>query len=393
MGWNDLKRVAAHARVQVVGMVDVDRRNLYHERTDKFTDAARFADYREMLRKLGDKVDGVVISTPDHTHYPAARMAMEMNKAVYCQKPLTHTVAEARALTSLAKETGLVTQMGIHVHSAEAYRMAVNFLQQGVIGKVSKVYAWSNKSWGYDGAPYQGKDPVPEHLDWNLWLGGAGARPYLAEKYHPEQWRRLNDFGTGTLGDMGVHILDTPYGALGLTQPLSVTATCRPPNDFSHPTKNKVSYQFPGTKYTTERLELTWFDGAYANQLDQPELELEPGKELPGQGAMFIGEDGKRLLLPHVTGPQPLPRKLLANITKPVLESVNHYHQWVDAAMGKGACSAPFEYSGPLTSFVQLGVLSARFPGKTLLWDSARMRFTNHTAANQFLSKTYRTNY
>ena len=245
MGWRDLRSVASHPKVQIVGLADVDRTALEHERLLSYQDTARFADYREMLGTLGDKIDGVVITTPDHTHYTATLMAMNMGKAVYCQKPLTHEISEVYELAALAKEKNLVTQMGIQCHSADAYRMAVDFLQQGIIGKVSKVYAWSNKSWGDDGAAYAGSDPVPESLDWNLWLGSAATRPYLKDKYHSAKWRKTLDFGCGTLGDMGVHIIDTPYAALKLGQPHSVKVTCREPNQCSHPTKNIVEYEFP----------------------------------------------------------------------------------------------------------------------------------------------------
>jgi len=396
MGRGDLGRISSHPKVQVVGMADVDRNRLNDEKLNKFADAARFADYREMLRTLGDKIDGVVISTPDHTHYPATLMAMNLGKAVYCQKPLTHEIAEAYELAALAKKKKLVTQMGIQCHSADAYRMAVDFLQQGILGKVSKVYAWSNKVWGDDAAAYTGSDPVPEALDWDLWLGSAAERPYLKGKYHPGQWRKHLDFGCGTLGDMGVHIIDTPYAALKLGQPRSVKVTCRVPNHFSHPTKNIVEYEFPSTKYTTDKLQFTWFDGAYApNTAGQinPDLELEAGKSLPPQGAMFIGEDGQRLLLPHLSAPQPLPRSLLGNISKPVLKPANHYHQWVDAGMGNGTCSADFEYAAPLTTGVLLGVVGNRFPEQTLQWDGDAMRFTNNEDANKLVSRSYRKDY
>ena len=395
MGGGDLGQVSRLPNVQVVGLADVDR-NALNGQGKRFADAARFADYREMLRTLGDKVDGVVISTPDHTHYPATLMAMNLGKAVYCQKPLTHEINEAYELAALAKEKNLVTQMGIQLHSTSANRMTVDLLQQGIIGKVSKVYAWSNKNWGADGAAYYGSDPIPENLDWNLWLGSAAARPYLQGKYHHGQWRKSLDFGCGTLGDMGIHIIDTPYSALNLSAPRSVKVTCREPNHVSHPTQNIAEYEFPGTDYTTDTLQLTWFDGAYAPQTAEqinPDLELEAGKTLPPQGAMYIGEDGHRLLMPHQSGPQPLPRSLLASIVKPKLEAVNHYHQWVDAGMGNGTCSAAFEYAGPLTSTVLLGVVGNRFPGQTLQWDGANMRFTNNKAANQLVSRTYRTGY
>lgn len=395
MGGGDLRQVSKHPNVQVVGLADVDRNRL-NGAGKGFADAARFADYREMLRTLGDKVDGVVISTPDHTHYSATLMAMNMGKAVYCQKPLTHEIDEAHELAALAKEKSLVTQMGIQLHSSSGNRMTVDLLQQGIIGKVSKVYVWSNKTWGDDGPAYSGSDTIPETLDWDLWLGSAAARPYLKGKYHPGKWRKSLDFGCGTLGDMGIHIIDTPYSALELSAPRFVRVSCREPNNLLHPIKNTVELEFAGTKHTADSLRMTWFDGADAPKAEgqtNPDLQLEAGKKLPSQGAMYIGEDGHRLLMPHISGPQPLPRSLLGSVVKPELKPVNHYHQWVDAGMGNGTCSAAFEYAGPLTSTVLLGVVGNRFPGQTLQWDGANMRFTNNEAANQLVSRTHRTSY
>jgi predicted dehydrogenase len=387
MGKGDLKSIISHPLVEAIGLADVDKKAFEHATVKEVTGASYFSDYREMLATLGDKIDGVVISTPDHTHFPAAKLAMEMGKPLYLQKPLSHEIAEAYEL---------VTQMGIQYHSSDAYRMAVDFLQQGIIGKVRRVYAWSNKNWGYDGPAYLGSDSVPEDLSWNLWLGSAPERPFLNGKYHNVQWRKILDFGCGTLGDMGVHILDTPCKALKLGYPTSVNVTCRPPNHFSHPTSSVIEYEFAGTEFTDGPLKLSWHDGEESltkKAGDNPDLLLEDGKPLPEQGAMFIGENGKRLLLPHLAAPQPLPRELLKSITKPNLERTDHYHQWVNAAMGKGSCSANFDYAAPLTVVNLLGVVGNRFPGETLQWDDEKMSFKNHPEANQLVSRAYRTDY
>ena len=396
MGKGDLKNIISHPLVEAIGLADVAKKAFENEAVKGITGASHFSDYREMLATLGDKIDGVVISTPDHTHFPAAKLAMEMGKPVYLQKPLSHEIAEAYELKKLAREKNLVTQMGIQCHSGAAYRTAVDFLHQGIIGKVKRVYAWSNKSWGYDGPAYQGSDPVPEDLSWNLWLGSAPERPYLNGKYHPSEWRRILDFGCGTLGDMGIHVLDTPCKALKLGYPTSVKATCRPPNHFSHPTSSVIEYEFAGTDFTDGPLSLTWHDGEESltkKAGDNPDLQLEEGRPLPGQGAMFIGENGKRLLLPHHEAPQPLPRELLKSITKPKLERTDHYHQWVDAAMGNGVCSANFDYAAPLTVVNLLGVIGTRFPGETLQWDNEMKCFKNHPEATKLVSRAYRTNY
>ena len=393
MGKTDLKMTATHPAVQVVGLADVNKAEFGKELAKSFTSAKHFVDYREMLATLGDKIDGVVVSTPDHTHFPAAKLAMQMGKPVYCQKPLTHRIAEALELQSLAREKNLVTQMGIQCHSTTSYRMAADLLQQGIIGKVQHVHMWSNKSWGYDGPPYPGADPVPEDLDWNLWLGTAPVRPYLNKKYAPIQWRKITDFGCGTLGDMGVHILDTPCRALALGCPTSVKATCREPNDFSYPTRSIIEFEYAGTQYTSPTLHATWYDGLdspSSTPSKNPDLQLEDGRPLPPQGAMFVGENGKRMLLQHLAGPEPLPRSLLADIKKPDLPPIDHYHQWIDAAMGTGTCSANFDYAVPLTISNLLGVVSMEFPGQSLAWNSETMKFSNNDAANGLLTGTYR---
>lgn len=395
MGKQDLQRIASHPKVQVVGLCDVDRIHL-QEAAATHPDAATYVDYRQMLADLGDRVDAVVIATPDHTHAPASMDALTRKKHVYCEKPLAHNISEAYAMFDLAKKYDLTTQMGIHVHSSISYRTAVEVIRSGVIGRISSAYLWSDKSWGYDGSPYKGSDPVPETLNWDLWLGTAAARPFLKDKYHPNQWRKLLDFGTGTLGDMGVHIFDTPIAAMDLGFAKSVKATCREPNRFFHPRENIFEYKFDGTCHTADEVTLTWFDGTHAPSVAEahsPDLQLPEGKSLPRQGAMFVGEDGNRVLLPHIGGPQFLPRSLVQNLEKPQLEPVNHYHLWVDAILGKAKTNAGFDYAHKLTTNVLLGVVGSRFPEKTLEWSGEAMRFTNHEDANQFVAREYRTGF
>lgn len=395
MGGGDLKRISSHPKVQVVGLCDVDSAHL-QKAAAKHPDAATFVDYRKMLADLGDKVDAVVVATPDHTHAPASMEAMSRKKHIYCEKPLTHGIAEAYKMNAMAQKYDLTTQMGIQMHSRIGYRMAVEAIRSGLIGKISKTYAWSHKSWGYDGAPYQGSDPVPDSLNWDLWLGPASARPYLKGKYHPGQWRKLLDFGCGTLGDMGVHMIDTPLTAMDLGMVKSVKATCREPNRFSHPSKYMCEYKFEGSAYTTDEVTFTWFDGNFAPSVaktDNPDLQLPAGRSLPKQGAMFIGEGGNRILLPHAGGPQFLPRSLVRNFEKPKLEAIDHYHVWVDAILGKAKTNAGFDYAHKLTTDVLLGVVASRFPGKTLEWSGEKMRFTNHDQANLFVARDYETGY
>ncbi|TVP97669.1 MAG: gfo/Idh/MocA family oxidoreductase [Planctomycetaceae bacterium] len=391
MGGADLNSIASHAQVEVAALCDVDSDRLAAAGA-KHTGARRFKDYREMLSELGDQVDGVVVSTPDHTHAPAAMTAMLQGKPVYCQKPLTHEVFEARQLRTVAKDKGLVTQMGIQVHSSAPYRRAVQMIQTGVIGPVSQVFAWSNKNWGYDGGPLTNFQSPPASLDWDLWLGTAAEREFVPSAYHPGNWRKMIDFGTGTLGDMGVHIFDTPYAALELTAPRWAMTTSRPPTHVGHPERNVVRYEFPGTKHTTDKLIWTWYDGNWA----PPELDLDLPRDwgisslqLPGQGALFVGEGGL-MLLPHVGEPVLMPETKFSGAARPEVANGNHYHEWVDACRGEGKTSAGFDYAGPLTEALLLGVVANRFPDQRLMWDADDLRVTNLAAANELLRSTYR---
>ena len=404
MGGEDLAAISSHAKVEVTALCDVDSNNLAKAQK-LFPNAKTYSDYRIMLEEMDADIDAVIVSTPDHTHAPASMKAMDMGKPVYCQKPLTHHVTEARAMRKLAEEKNLVTQMGIQVHSFYDYKLGTMLIQSGIVGKVKTVRAWSPKNWGYDGPIPEGSDPVPENLDWNLWLGTSAERPYKKDVYHPGNWRKLMDYGCGTLGDMGVHIFDTPYNALALDVPKTIKNECRESNGFGFPENNLVTYEFPGTDYTTDDFKWVWYDGPGA-PLDHEELMLPDGDELPDQGAMFIGEKGT-LLLPHF---MQLPRLIVdgayvnidkeiaemeesGNLGKPVrqyaTESPKHYHQFVDACLGKGEVTAPFSYASKLTETILLGVIAGRFPNQTLHWDNATAKFAEEEA-NQFLDAPYR---
>lgn len=430
MGMEDLKAVSSHSAVEVIALCDVDALNL--SAAHKMHPGARiFFDYRAMLEEMGDEIDAVIVSTPDHTHAPASLMAMNMDKPVYCQKPLTHYVSESREMKKVAAEKGLVTQMGIQVHSFYDYKLATLLIQSGIIGKVHTVHAWSPKNWGYDGPLPEGEDPVPDQLDWNLWLGTSKKRPFKDDMYHPGNWRKLMDYGCGTLGDMGVHIFDTPYNALNLDVPRTIKTECRPTNGFGFPEKNTVTYEFPGTEYTGKSLKWVWYDGPGAPEMHEdlmlPGMEMEKDKktsgksdknsisldagvagenELPEQGAMFVGTKG-RLLLPHF---MQLPKKIVRgkyvdiskeiakvseehNLGEPIrnygTEGPKHYHQFVDACLGKDTTTAPFDYAARLTETILLGTIAGRFPGETLHWDAETAQFQEEKA-NKYLSGDYR---
>ena len=402
MGMSDLKSISSHKLVDVVALCDVDS-NALKAAKKMFPNAKTYKDYRILLKQMKNEIDAVIVSTPDHTHAPASMLAMEMDKPVYCQKPLTHHVSEARAMRKIAEEKKLVTQMGIQVHSFYDYKLATLLIQSGIIGKVKTVHAWSPKNWGYDGPEPKGSDPVPANLDWNLWQGTAAKRPYKKKIYHPGNWRKLLDYGCGTLGDMGVHIFDTPYNALQLDVPRTIKNNCRKPNGFGFPEHNVVTYEFPGTPFTASSLKWIWYDGEGA-PAKHKDLLLPNNEKLPGQGAMFIGEKG-RLLLPHF---MQLPKHIIDgkyvdldlsvikksdNLGEPTVsydvEGNKHYHQFVDACLGKDKVTAPFSYAARLTETILLGVIAGRFPNKTLHWDNKTAKFSE-TEANQFLEGVYR---
>lgn len=391
MGRSDLGSVSSHGKVNVVALCDIDS-NALAGAAQRHPKARQFSDFRVMFDEMADQIDAVVVSTPDHTHAPAAMTALNHGKHVYCQKPLTHEVFEARRLREAAESQGLVTQMGIQVHASTEYRLATQLIQNGVIGKVREVHAWSFKNWGYDGGPFTDEDPVPEHVKWDLWLGTAAERPYKKGVYHPGNWRKLIDFGTGTLGDMGVHIFDTPYRALQLDAPRSVKTSCRPPTGVGHPESNRVEYEFPGTPHTTETLKWVWYDGGRLAPPKEADLPLPDDVKLPNQGSLFLGEKGV-CLLPHVGRPQLLPQKDFADYDPPHIEPLNHYAQWVEACLGETQTSAHFGYAGRLTEALLLGVVANRFPDTTLQWDAQQMTVTNLSEANELLRRKYRAGF
>lgn len=385
MGAADLGSLSSHPKVEVVGLCDVDSNRLA-EMGNRFPNAKRYADFREMIAELGDSIDAVNVSTPDHTHAAAAMTALNAGKHVYCQKPLTHDVYESRRLSEVAKSTGLVTQMGTQIHSASEYRTAVSWIQGGLIGKVREVHSWSNKTWGYDGPAPQAA-AVPDFLSWDLWLGTAPFREYAQGHYHPADWRRWVDFGCGTMGDMGIHILDPVFTALQMKDPTSIVSTSPVPPEHSHGMQNRVTYKFPATEYTTDDFELTWYDGGLFP--DASEWGMGEGVGLPGQGSMFIGTEAN-LLLPHIAMPQLFPQEKFANVRLGRVEGGDHYHLWVDACLGGAPTTAHFGYAGPLTESLLLGVIANRFPTQELMWDAEQMEITNFSDAQAMIRRTYR---
>ena len=388
-GWSDLESSARGQNVRVVALCDVDANNLGHA-AKKYQDAATFADYRQMFDKMGNDIDAVLISTPDHMHAPIALAAMSLGKHVHVQKPLSNSLDDLRAMQQMAADNPqLVTQMGTQIHSHESYRTGVAMIQSGAIGKVSEAHLWVSKSWA---GPKSGRpnktDPVPEHLNWDLWLGASPERPYVNKIYHPGQWRGWQDFGAGTLGDMGCHIFDPVFSALDLGTPTSLISRGTEHYEETFAPDSDVSYQFDGTRYTTESLKFRWTDGSRDSRPDVSRASLPPEVNLPGAGSFLVGEKGV-MVLPHWSMPTFYANNEKLEIAVESVGSNNHYTEFTDACRGVGETSTPFSFSCRVTEAVLTGVVAGSFRNRELAWDSARLRF-DHGPANERVHRQYR---
>jgi hypothetical protein len=343
-----------------------------------------------MLEQEEKNIDSVNVATPDHMHAPPSMMAIRKGKHVYCEKPLTHEVYEARQLARAAKRRGVATQMGIQIHSHELYRTGVQWLKEGAIGKVKEWHSWCAAIYTTDDKKRpEGADPIPATVDWDLWLGVAPERPYKLDIYHPFKWRCWRDFGGGAVGDFGCHIFDPVFTALEIGAPRTIMCESECVSEEVHPGWTISHYEFPGTELTAGKtIRATWMDGP-----KRPATALSPhlpdGFELPSSGSMIIGEEGT-LILPHVGTPHLYPDSKFENYPKPELAPLNHYHEFVEAALGNGIAGANFDFSGPLTEAVLLGNVANQFPGRTLEWSAIKLAFTNSEEATDLLRRRYR---
>ena len=369
----------------IVALCDVDE-NLLGKAAARYTGARKYRDFRVMLEKEAGKIDAVLVGTPDHCHAPAAAMALKLGKHVYCEKPLTHTVFEARTLARLAKENNLVTQMGTQIHAGENYRRVVELVQTGAIGKVREVHVWVNVSYG--GARFTTGKPAPKHLDWDLWLGPAPQRPY-SEGVHPGRWRRFWDYGTGGLGDFGCHYMDLVHWALKLRHPTTVSAQGPPVDPVGTPPWMIVDYEHPA-RGDLPPVKLTWYDGGRRPELAS-QLKDKNGKPLDWKSAqLFVGEKG--MLLSNYGQHVLLPVEKFADFKRPepfVPRSIGHHKEWIHAIKNRGTTTCNFDYSGALTEAVLLGMVSYR-SGKKIEWDAENLKVTNSPEAQQFVHKEYR---
>jgi len=392
MGLSDLRQIASHPDVEVVALCDVDTAR-FEEAQKVAPDARTFQDWRELFEAMEGKLDAVSVSTPDHMHAAISMAAMAIGLHVYCQKPLTRTVAEARAMAKRARESGVVTQMGIQNHSRLQLRTAKELFDRDLTGPVHEVHVWTDRPagwWAQGAGRPEGSDPVPESLDWDLWLGCAPERPYKSGAYHPFQWRGREDFGTGAQGDMACHLMDPATWFLGLGLPRRVRSDGPPPNGETYPLWSRVRYEFDATERTNRGpLELTWHDGARKPPVDVLADIGATREDVPANGCLFIGAKGALLADPY--GSQRLfPEADFAEVEQPALQHVNHWHQWVDACLGEGGCSAGFDYAAQLTEVALLGNVALRFPHETLEYDAEGMSFPGRPEADAQLSPTVR---
>lgn len=373
----------------IVALCDVDA--VYLERSKKMVAAKKgleprtYADYREMLEAEGDKIDAVTVATTDHHHAPASIRAIRAGKHVYCEKPLTHSVQEARIITEAAAEKGVATQLGTQIHAGDNYRRVVEIIQSGAIGDVTDVHVWVGKGWGITELTGV-ESPPPETLSWDLWLGPAEERPYVAGRYHPAQWRRWWEFGQGTLGDMACHYMDLPFWALKLRHPTHCEAEGADPHEQMAPTGLTVRYKFPA-RADMVACNLTWHDG------DRIPKEVA-GERVPASGVMFVGTEGKLFsdygkyrLFPLDKGSDKF--KGFKPPEKTIADSIGHHAEWIKACKDGSPTTCNFDYSGALTETVLLGNVAYR-TGKPLNWDAAALKATDCPEADAFISKSYR---
>lgn len=385
--------VLEHQGENFVAFCDVDDENA-KSTYEKFPDVPRFRDYRRMFDKLDKQIQAVRISTPDHMHYPIAVAALQAGKHVYLEKPLTHTVWEARQLAKLAREKKVTTQMGNQGHANEGVRLLAEWLQAGVLGEVREVHSWTNRPTWPQGQPAPDHSKlmpvVPSTLDWDLWLGVAPVREY-DPAFVPFKWRGYWDYGCGALGDMACHVMDGAYAALRLGAPTSVEAVSANGNEHSCPTASVITYQFPA-RGSLPALKWTWYDGGFKPTVP---LNFEVGRKLPESGSFIVGSKavvladtyyGTVRIVPEATM-QALASSLPAK-TLPRAKD-GHYREWVAACKGGPAAGSNFDYAAPFTEVVLLGNVALR-AGRKLEWDSQAMKFTNYPAADRWLTKQYR---
>ncbi len=381
MGANYLSALSSQ---NIVALADVDSRKA-GKVFAHYSRAKRYEDFRILLEKE-KHIDGVVIGTPDHTHAVIARAALDLGKHVYCAKPLTRTIGEARSITQKAAETKVATQMSIQWNAKDSHRILAEWIADGAIGEVTEVHTWSNRPIWPQGLKRPAETPpVPSYLNWDLWLGPAPKRPYHPA-YHPFNWRGWWDFGCGALGDMGCHHLDPIFRSLKLTTPTTVTAEASDCFPETAPAASTITYQFPA-RQGLPQVKLVWYDGG--RQPERPP-ELEEGRKMSDSfgGTLYIGRSGKILTGGLADSVRLIPEEKMKVYQRPepsLPRSEGHYEEFIAACKGGPAAGANFDYGGPLTEAVLLGNVALRCPGETLEWDTTQLKITNLDEANAYV--------
>lgn len=367
----------------IVALCDIDSNYLGRAKA-RFKDARTYADYREMIETEAKRIDAVVVATADHNHAPAVIRAIRKGLHVYCEKPLTHTVHEARVLAEAARKHKVATQLGTQIHAGDNYRRVVEIIRAGAIGDVTEAHVWVGKGWGGGERPKAGQTP-PKNLSWDLWLGPAPKRPYAAGRYHPAQWRRWWDFGQGTLGDMACHYMDLPFWALKLRHPVKCQAQGPQVHPETCPLGLQVQYEFP-ERGGLPPVTLTWYDG---NMIPK----TVAGHRVPGSGVMFVGTEGQ--MFADYGRYKLYPQKNFVSFKPPkptIPRSIGHHAEWIKACKDGSPTTCNFDYSGALTESVLLGNVAFR-TGEALDWDAKNLKARGSSRAAQYIRKEYRSGW
>ena len=382
--------------VEVVALCDVNSKNL-GKAAQRFPKARTFADFRKLYEKTDD-IDAVVVSTTEHTHAFATIPALKAGKHVYCEKPLTHNVLESRLVTEAAAKAKVATQMGTQIHGMPNYRKVVELIQSGAIGAVTECHVWVGRAWGLqseadakknrdivfvDNRPQESK-PVPEHLDWDLWIGPAPFRPYHDVYFPGPKWYRWWDFGNGTMSDLGSHWVDLPFWALKLDAPKTIEAFGPKPHPEIAPASMSAVYEY-GARGDMPPVKLTWYQGSM-----KPKIWEDKGIPQWGSGVLFVGEKG--MLLSDYGKHKLLPEDNFKDFEPPksfIRPSPGQHIEWLQAIVNETPTSSPFSYAGPLTEANHLGNVAFRADEK-LHWDAKNLRVTNTRSADEFLGRVPR---
>ncbi len=390
-----------------MAICDVDETRLNTAGEKRFPKAKRYADFRKMFDEMGKSIDAVTVATPDHLHAYVSLTAMRMGKHCYCQKPLTHSLYEARLMANVAREMKVATQMGNQGTADPSLRKTVAILQAGAIGTPKEIHVWTNRPIWPQGCERSKPGECPTTLNWDLWIGPAPMRPY-AKGYQPFTWRGWWDFGTGALGDMGCHTINMPFWTFDLRDPISVQAETSGHNKDSFPSKSKITYEFAATDKRPP-VKMFWYDGGnipddkvigemYDLYKEEIEKEKKKKKNYLGSGCVIIGEKDT-LYIPGDYAEQSM--KLSGNKSLPdteFIKSPGHYNEWIDAIKGGPPAKSNFpDYAGPLVETVLLGNLAVwiadKGKGEKVEWDAKNLKSTNIEGLEPLIKPAYRSGY